>query len=160
MALVQRGSSRPGSFALHKLLEPVRPSGLFDDELASFRDQGSPRHQDVDQIGAELDQRITRPAYQPPQTAGVLCRDSALSQLRFDVTDELGQDLAKRQVRIANAGLSVAVADGEHHILVSILCPAGELGHQGGLARAGLTDNKCHLPVFDQRLIEECVELT
>ena len=88
----------------------------------------------------------------------VLRGDRPLRLLGIDVASQLAQNLSKRQVGIADAGLGVAVADGDDPIVVRLFCPARELGEERGLARAGLANDECHLSMTSQRLVQKCAQ--
>ena len=75
------------------------------------------------------------------------------------IPGELGQHLTEGQVRVAGAGLGIALPHGHHQARVSFLCPAGELGDQSRFAAAGLADHKAHLTSSGQCLVEKLFQL-
>jgi len=72
----------------------------------------------------------------------MLSGDQSTSPPGFDLATQHHQGLAKRQVRIADAGVGVARATDDQHLGIAGLSLAGELLHQHGLAAPGLADDK------------------
>ncbi len=93
---------------------------------------------------------MAREAEEFAQPAGVLLGDDSLGQAGFDFAGEEAQHLAERQVRIAYAGLGVAVAEGDEQVGVEVLGTAGEFGDQGRLAGAGLAGDEDHLALASE----------
>lgn len=140
------------------MLHAVQPADLVGGERGGSCCQAHPRHKEVDQVGADFDQRAPGKGQQFTQAAGVLCGDGALGQFGLYVPGKLAQHLTKGQVGIALPGLSIALPNGDNQFLVFALSAAGKLGRQRGLAAACFTCYETDEALTNQRPLQESVE--
>ncbi len=102
----------------------------------------------VNQIGADLQQRLDGLGSQAPQPFGVGPAHGPGAPARFDVAGQQLQDLAKGEVGVADAGVGIAVAGRNHQVGMFLLASTDKrLGQQGlavtGLARDESDDCRC-----------------
>ena len=101
-------------------------------------------------------ERERQQGLQPPDaraTEGAGCPGNAR------VAGQLAQDLSKRQVRIAKAGVRIAVSPRHNQIGLRYLGLPGEFLHQGGLAAAGLPDDEGRKTPTGQRQVQVAIQL-
>ena len=142
--------------------EPVLrcPPHRLSREGFGAEDQTCARHEGVEQIGAGLHQRRDRIRQNGPQTSGMLGRQSRRSPLRLDVAAEQLQDLAERQIRVADAGdgadagHGIAATCGNHQVGVRCHRLAGKFTQQGRLAAPRLTGHEGHAARAGERFTE------
>jgi hypothetical protein len=94
-----------------------------------------------------------------PQAAGLVSGHSARCPLGFNIASQQAQNLAERQVRIADARMGIAVSAGDDQVGVVLLGESGEFLHQGCLATPGVAGDENHLPPAGQRCVEKPVKL-
>ncbi len=77
--------------------------------------------------------------------------DGAPGQAGFDVGSQHPEDVSEGEVGVANPSQGGAPPGGHQQIAASPHRPPGELGHQSGLAGAGLADDEDHSSLARQR---------
>ena len=76
-----------------------------------------------------------------------------------EVAGQLSQDLTEGQVRIAEAGVRIAVSPRHNQIGLRYLGLPGEFLHQGGLAAAGFPDDEGRKTPTGQRQVQVAIQL-
>jgi hypothetical protein len=94
-----------------------------------------------------------------PQAAGPVPGYGPRRPPGFDVARQQAQDLAEGQVRVADAGVGVAVPAGHDQVGVGRLGAPGEFPDQGRLALTSVAGDENHLTLSGQRLVKEPLQL-
>ena len=88
----------------------------------------------------------------------MLGRDGPARPSGLNVASEHLQHLAKGQVRVADAGVGVALPAGYNQVSVRRHRPPGELANQHGLAAARIAGDEGHSALAGQRQVKEAVQ--
>ena len=160
VALLRACVNTVSCFAFHKFTQagqPVRPTRRTGH---STLDQGSTRDEGVDQVRAGFHQRLGSDRKGIPQTPGVISGNGSCRPAGFHVTGQQFQNLAEGQVRVADAGVGVAVPAGDNQVSMGILGALGEFLNKGGFAAAGFAGDEYHPPLVGKSQVEKALQFS
>jgi hypothetical protein len=144
---------------LQQLLQFVHPPNPLGQKGSRPCGKSGTWHKNADQIGSQLHQRFARKIKKAPQAVGILLADDPLGQLGVDIARQQPQYLAERQIRVAHAGLGIALPDGNNEVVNPGLSAPRKLGDQGRLAAASFARHEADLTTAGQAPLEIAVEL-
>jgi hypothetical protein len=126
---------------------------------AGPRSQSNARQKNVDKVRPDIGEDAFRNAEETLQPTRVfLCRH-ALGNALIRIAHQHREQFPERQVRIADTGMRVAVADDNEQVLVVLLCPAREFGSEAGLAEACFSGDETDLTLSFDHQVQSVAEL-
>ncbi len=139
----------PGMTLGPALLQPFQTVELVLEVVRQRQDACG--NQTIDQIRGDVHQSPQRRRQQAQEAAGIFRGDGAQEPRGTDLTGEQAEYLAEGKVGIAQAGIGVAIAEGDHQVGYFRLGTAGELLDESGLAAARLAGNEGDTALSCQR---------
>ena len=126
---------------------------------AGLGDQPGTRDQQVHQVGRELGDDLLRDAQEVTEPLRVLLRREAVRNALVDLARQHAEQFAEGQVRITDARLGIARADGDQQLLLLLLRASRELERQAGLAEPGFAGDEADPAATLQGVRQEPAQL-